>query len=361
MSNPAACRPTRYRPLPLALLVLAPAAACDEPAAPPHASRPAGIEARASLNPASQYTAPHLKWVMWKRTSQAVLSKLDLTTNVVSITKVLTYNALNGTWTPVSVAGNKMLWTRRELIINAATSTAELWTLDDLGNVTRRTTLIHPRGYTAVSVAVVDDADCPAPIDAYRHYYVLFYKAGNYPEYWELDDQGVVLGTHTLQLSQPGYTPRDFRRGSDYYTSWWPRPATFRLLWTSNTDNRAVVMNLDLTGTGTVLDVDSYGPANPNDPSDPLYGHYAMSLQLAQDVASDRFGDNMLWSKSDGVGKLFSVNYDGTLRPNPIPVKLPAPWNSVMTAGSLAGADIEDLICDRRPWMPPGENDFDIR
>ena len=346
----------------LAALALAGAAACDEQAvSPSHSASEGRPRAVAALFPTSQYTAPRLKWVMWKRSNQAVLTKIDRTTGVAAITRLVTYNSILGTWYPLSVAGNKLLWHKRELVINATTSTAALWTLDDSGNVTRRTTLVHPRGYAPISIALVDDAKCPAEGDPYRHYYVLFYKPGFDPEYWEVDDQGAVLGTHTLRVSQPGFTPKDFRRGSDYFSNTWPWPATYRLLWTSNTDNRAVVMKVDLTGTGTVLDTDSYGPANPNDPADPLYGHYAMSLLLAQDVSAIQNGDNMMWAKLDGTGKIYSMNHDGSLRPNPIPFKIAAPWNTIVTATSMAGADIEDLVCDRRPWTPPGENDYDIR
>ena len=283
------------------------------------------------------YTAPNLKWIMWRRDGSVALTKRDRNTGTLTTRRVWSFYSH---WQAVGVAGNKLLWQRTDI------DQASLWTIDDHGNYAGHRYLTPAwAGYRAVSISAVAEG-CSALLPAYREYDVVYYQPGYYPYVQRVDNEGqLVGGPEIIYQYQWNYALRDFRK--DTYGRW-------RTLWSDNAGN-AVVIQINRSQSWTALRRDHYRvQPTSKDYQAPGNGFIATSFQTAQDTDSEVFGDNLLFSRDDGQAVIMSLNplgepYDEVF------VTVPGS-GSGWSADSLAGADRSELLCftSTQPPFGPG-------
>ncbi len=227
---------------------------------------------------------PDFGWMMWSDRGRVALSGLDERSGEL---RVRASYSFSDHWRAVGVAGDKLLWQRTDIDL------LSLWTVDENGGYRTHVYLTPPRGFQAVSIAVVDDGECRRASEG-QQYIVSFYREGWFPLYWRLDNQGAVLQSGWIFQYEWGFSLQDFRRDG---TGLWA------MLWASE-HGEAILIKVEIDDSRRRLDTVTFRVDGRGDHPAPGDGFRATSVQMIRDLESDSWSNGILWSRRDGLATI---------------------------------------------------------
>jgi hypothetical protein len=314
----------------------------------------------------TNWTQPRLRWALFGKLGSAKLATYNPATG---LSHLVTHNVASQ-FRAAGAAGNKLMWQ------STTTGAVTLWTLNANGAMTGFNTVTPPSSsWRAVSIALSDDGACPAALPEYRTFVITFEGPVHPLSHQKqvrlrlVDNVGATLEEEVLTYIGENASVRDSRPAFNGEWSLLEERsslagigANVTLFARSPTNGWVRLRSEGYTAASGITSCTEYAlpgsgvnwrhcPASYVDNG--LDASYAVaSVPYLQAMPSETQAQSLAWAKTNGVVRLFGLEYDGPQLGAAIPLDLSATGYSLVT---IAGADDSTefpLFCDHSAGRP---------